>query len=416
MRDSKVHHQGKLAHEIPLHMNVLLRDGDPILSEVLAKVDPLNQVAVLMISAILANFRIDPDATVFYSRDRTFYSRRATRRYYPEHYTYSATVAAVDALARCDFVEDMRTPPSPRASMRSRLRAATPLQTLLERTCSSPIIYIENETIVLRRSSKAKEQIDYVDTDEIRALRADVHAQNEFLRGFAIGVDGLTERECIVLFGGVHYDLSSKLFHRVFNGSFKYGGRWYGPAWQNMPRELRQRLTIDGSATCELDFRSCHPRLLCASAGLRFPFDDPEFDFYRLPPFDRGEVKSAVKVLLNAGSPRSARGALITELLDEGIPGAASRAKSLCKAVPAAWPELAPYWGSGIGLRLQRIDADICARVQAELRAQGVPVLSIHDGFIVPVAARRSLQTVMDAAIADACADLRDHPLEVAMP
>ena len=35
---------------------------------------------------------------------------------------------------------------------------------------------------------------------ELRAMRADIHAQNEFLRGFTIGLDGLANRECIVAF------------------------------------------------------------------------------------------------------------------------------------------------------------------------------------------------------------------------
>lgn len=395
-------------HETPLRLSARVCDDDPVSTAVLGRIGPLKRKARLMVLAILANFKIDPDATLFYSRDRNLYSSPATRRYYPPYYTYSAVLSAVAALAQAEFVHDIRTLPSPHATKRSRIRACAPLKVLLGRIPQAAVTYVENEPIVLRQAGARKTLIDYVDTDQTRAMRADVQAHNAFLRDFVVCLDGGLE---VVTFQGRRYDLSCKLFHRVFNGDFEHGGRWYGPAWQNLPKELRPRLTIDGAATCEIDIRSCHPRLLCASAGLQLPFDDPNFDFYRLASFGRDEVKAAVQVLLNAPNPRSAQGALIQALYQRGRLDPAARAKSLSKAVRAAWPQLAPHWGSGIGLRLQRIDADICTRVQAELRAGGIPVLSIHDSFIVPVAERRSLQAVMDAAMQDACNALRTRSI-----
>lgn len=400
-------------HETPLRLSARVCDDDPVASAILARIGPLKRNARLMVLAILANYKNDPDATLFYSRDRNFYASSATRRYYPFYYTYSAVLSAVAALAQVEFVDDIRTPPSPRATKRSRLRAGAPLKALLTRFPQPAVTYVENEPIVLRRAGARKTLIDYVETDQTRGMRADVQAHNAFLSDVHVCLDDGQE---VVTVEGRRYDLSFKLFHRVFNGDFEHGGRWYGPTWQNLPKTLRPRLAIDGAATCEIDIRSCHPRLLCAGAGLALPFDDPGFDFYRLTSFDREEVKDAVKVLLNAPNARSARGALIQALHQRGCLDPAARAKSLSKAVRAAWPQLAPYWGSGIGVRLQRIDADICTRVQAELRAQGIPVLSIHDGFIVSVAQRRSLQVAMDTAMHEACNVLRDHPIAIMRP
>lgn len=394
-------------NETPLLPSLRLRQDDPVGRELVARVGPLRRRARLMCLAVLANFKVDPDAALFYSRDRNFYSAPPTRRYYPLYYTYRATVSAVAALVEAGFVGDLRTLPSPRATKRSRLRATPLLKSLLEHIPRQAIEHVENELIVLRRRGD-KKLIDYADTDQTRAMRADVQAQNAFLRQFVVRLDGVHD---VAIFEGRRYDLFFRPYYRVFNGDFEHGGRWYGPVWQNLPKDVRLHLTIDGEATCELDFPFCHPRLLGASGGLQLPFDDPGFDFYRLPAFERVEVKSAVKILLNAPSRRSARGALQLDLQKLGIADAASRAKSLCKAVPAARPELAPYWGTGIGLRLQRIDADICTRVQAELRVRGIPALSIHDGFIVPVSARRSLQLAMDAAMQEACDYLRTHPI-----
>jgi hypothetical protein len=388
-----------------------LQEADPVASKILARLELSKPNDRRMALVILANFKKDPNATVFYPRDRNFYSLLSTRRYRPNYYTCRATLSAVDALSRAGFIEDTRTPPSPRATMRSRLKASSRLVALLTNVPDRAIQYGEDEVIGLRRTGKSKQLIRYDETDEIRAMRADVHAQNEALRHVVVGLDGV---EGIITVGGRRYDLNAKLFYRVFNGDFQHGGRWYGPAWQSMPEELRKLITLDGSPTYEHDYRSCHPRLLCANAGLNFPFEDPSFDFYRLPGFEREHVKAATTILLNAPSLRSARGALVKELAKADIADPVSLAKTLCKAVPAARRELKPYWGTGIGLRLQRIDSDICARVQAELRAQSIPVLSIHDSFIVPVAARRLLKLIMETAMQDTCGHLRAHPLESA--
>lgn len=345
--------------EAPLVLSVRLREDDPVWRELVARLGPLRNAASLMCLTILANFTINPDATLFYSRDRNFYSASSTRRYYPPYYTYRAMISAVDVLVRAGLVDGVRTSPSPRATTRSTLRATPLLKTLLGPVPRQAVEYVENEVIVLRQRDRSKKLIDYDDTDQTRAMRAEVQAQNAFLRQFVVRLDGVHN---VVMFEGRRYDLFFKPAYRVFNGDFEHGGRWYGPAWQNLPKELRPRLTIDGCETCECDFRSCHPRLLCASAGLQLPFDDPDFDFYGLASFDRAEVKVAVQVLLNAPTPRSAQGALIQGLHEAGCSDAAARAKSLSKAVRAAWPQLAPYWGTGVGLRLQRIDADICTR------------------------------------------------------
>jgi hypothetical protein len=66
-----------------------------------------------------------------------------------------------------------------------------------------------------------------------------------------------------------------------------------------------------------------------------------------------------------------------------------------------------PQWNTGFGLWLQDVDAEVCARVQARLRADGIPCLSMHDSFIVPRSAHDRTNTVMSEEFARACARLR---------
>lgn len=69
------------------------------------------------------------------------------------------------------------------------------------------------------------------------------------------------------------------------------------------------------------------------------------------------------------------------------------------EAIKTHHPEFAFAWGTGFGLRLQNIDADMCAEVQRLMRLTGRPVLSVHDSFIVGVSAESELEAAMDEVI-----------------
>ncbi len=127
--------------------------------------------------------------------------------------------------------------------------------------------------------------------------------------------------------------------------------------------------------------------------------------------------------MLNADSEVSARRAIVRELVTEALARPYDEAALLMEDVKSCFPGLERFWCSGAGLRLQNIDADICARVQSRLRRQDIPALSIHDSFIVPVPARAVLQAVMDEEMAQACrrltskrTDRRQVNTEVILP
>ena len=68
--------------------------------------------------------------------------------------------------------------------------------------------------------------------------------------------------------------------------------------------------------------------------------------------------------------------------------------------------QLAPLWFNDVGLRLQKIDADMCACVQADLRKRGIAVLSVHDSFIVAKRHAPLLVEVMERAMQSALANV----------
>jgi hypothetical protein len=180
------------------------------------------------------------------------------------------------------------------------------------------------------------------------------------------------------------------------------GGRWYGGWWQSLPKDVRAQLLVNGETVIEHDYRACHLRLLCALAGIDLPFREQGLDPYAIAGFDRSHIKLAFNIMLHI--ERAALRAIANQLSIRKLQKPHRRAGLLIAAVRKHFRDLEKYWCSGIGLRLQGIDAEICLRVQRHLRRLGIPVLSVHDSFIVPASFDNRLADVMEEEMRRACA------------
>lgn len=177
--------------------------------------------------------------------------------------------------------------------------------------------------------------------------------------------------------------------HRSFSrGSFEVGGRFYGAAWQQMPKRWRQRILIDDEAVVELDYGSLHPRLL-HHMYLRVEAPDDCYAGIDLP---RDLAKRAVSMMLNAENG-VARAPEWFRVDDAGMAWKAVR-----DAVTAGLPRLRPYFGTGIGLKLQRVDSDMAEQVMLHFAGQGIPCLGVHDSFLVAERHAEELEAVMREA------------------
>lgn len=175
--------------------------------------------------------------------------------------------------------------------------------------------------------------------------------------------------------------------HRVFNNaSFQFGGRFYGGWWQQVPRALRKYITINGLLTTELDYSNMQVAMLYAKKGL----DQPDEDAYHIDGIAteyRPLIKKTVFKVINATgkiAPPPKRE------LPEGWTW-----RSLQEAVELKHKSIAEYFRTGIGLHLQRVDADIAEAVMLRLMGKRLLTLSIHDSFIVPESARDLLLEAM---------------------
>jgi hypothetical protein len=201
-------------------------------------------------------------------------------------------------------------------------------------------------------------------------------------------------------------NFNHRLLRRVFSrGSMELGGRFYGGWWQYIPSENRPYITINGSATTEIDFSELHPRLLYISQGLA----PPSGDLYDVglhiagQPYDaaiepyksqRKLVKEVFNALLNDETNRYRPSD--KEMAKAGITFA-----KLKQLIIKRHPPLKEALGKGVGLQFQYKDSIIAEKVMLSLFDHGITCLPVHDSFIVPAHQWSELQTAMDVAFAE---------------
>ena len=323
---------------------------------------------------------------------RISYSRRngwwhATRRYRDPDFTYYNVVPAIDDLLDAGVLVDHDLQPAGRPTgIQSSYR---PAPWLAEVTL--PELRHEVGEVIRLKDAEGR-LIDYRDNDRTRRDRAMLAKINRSLSEAEIDLDvpaAVRDGNAICLDAYSVFPGMTSLY-RVYNGAWDRGGRFYGGWWQSCRKAHRQHLTIDGHPTVELDYQQIHPRLLYGLAGRHL-----EGDAYTLPGWSRAVVKQAFNTLLNAGSFREARGAIA-----ENLDGDRKAAEALIADIRTRHPDIDAYLHSGIGLRLQAIDSEICRQVLMEMSRRGIVTLPIHDSFIVASEHKNTLSKVMDAAFA----------------
>ncbi len=168
-------------------------------------------------------------------------------------------------------------------------------------------------------------------------------------------------------------------YNRIFNGNFENGGRFYA-GFQNLKREERATLRIDGEPISELDYKSLHPTMLYHINHIQ-----PPKDIYSiLENIPREAYKLAVLVVLNADNRAKATGKLNLELWIEGItlPDGV-KSNEVIKTLMNHHEPLDKYFFSGIGTYLQFRDSQIANEIMLHFAKLDKPCLSVHDSFIV---------------------------------
>lgn len=355
-------------------------------------------IRVLLLN-LFAVWSIHPATKLGIPLDANVYS--GTLRYRNPHLTYRQLEAAFRGLQALEFLKitnrgyHFRTIGEGQVT---RVVATEKLGKLLQNEIKlSPMDELPSpmrETILLR--DQDKRLVEYDDTEDTIRMRSNLARINRVLRrnwpDIEISRDEWVnlQKRLEVKEDRVPIDLSNRYLHRIFNdGSFLMGGRFYGGWWQNVPSGLRPYIRINGKLTVEIDYSSIHPRMMYAREGLEAP-EDP-YDIGLDPEF-RNAVKQTFNAMINAPSNR------ISPVSSFNADAIGMSWREFRNLVQQAFSPIAKYFGTGEGVRLQKVDSDILEKVLLHFASHGIPCLPIHDSVIMHYGYADELEAVMAQA------------------
>ncbi|MCH9025794.1 MAG: hypothetical protein IIA05_01615 [Proteobacteria bacterium] len=213
---------------------------------------------------------------------------------------------------------------------------------------------------------------------------------------------------------GVCYELHTAM-KAIFIGDFDHYGRLHSCGYrhaQGLSKTDRHTITIDGQPVVELDYSGLHPRMLYAAEGKQYEGDPYSDAIDRIPGGfgwseearrrSRPLFKTALLALLDSPSVNTAQSSVNEWLYKHyaesrylrrlGI----SKARVLIEAFAKAHSPIAHYFGSDIGMKLMNKDARIALDVVWHFTKRGVPIIPVHDSFIVQDSHAEELWQVMD--------------------
>jgi hypothetical protein len=339
--------------------------------------------SILMEAYVLG--RAEPDRCISYSRRRDHYANQ--RRYRGAAYTYSTVIPEIDLLARNGLIENIVTKPGARG-WQSRFRATPALISAVRR----PLLAVCDPRELIRLKDGFGRLVGYRDTGETARIRRQLTDFNDAIAAadIAFKAPGAVWDENVIRCGRHTLYPARNSYYRVFNESWFYGGRLYGPWWQSARSEDRAHIEINGEHVIELDYPEHHLRMAYALVRA-VPPSEP----YAIPGWARQVVKWAVLIMFNAKNYRDAVGAVANLI---GGEEARPSARDLICAVKEKHVAVADLFHADLGVRLQRSDADMAANIMGRLLKRGITCLSVHDSFLVAARFGGELYEAMDEA------------------
>ena len=335
------------------------------LATTLALIRCRNSLILTLLRAMIAGYD-----GIFYSRNRNTYSQQTAL---PRHWTFANVLKAVASLAAAPmfFVHKLQPQQKPTSGTPNRRSSFSPGPALLafdatQLLCGIPIRPTERiEVRDPRRRPKPNKQTPETQATEKFLARCDAafdsiditidHPSARLISPGTYLVQGKK--------GPTRIDLRRRTLVRIFNGTQKSGGRFYGAFWESMPKSLRPFLRINGASVVEHDFECCHVRLLYSAADLSWPFCTiVEGDAYDLPNqnvYVRNQIKRATNSLWNTRSVREAEGAIAKLLPGSDIDANRPAAQELIRAIKSKHPGLMGFFHCNQGKALQFVDSQI---------------------------------------------------------
>ena len=379
----------------------------------------IDNLRPLLLDLYLA-YQYDPDTLLSVSRDKSKYSKKGKYRYRKVSVTF---IKVMDILHERGFIyrathryyEDTDT------YRTGRIWATDKLVDLFKGVKLN--IYsidqsYKEQTVILKKRVKILEEdgdqgkkkpryrwkkTDYRDNRRTVKWRKGLDEYNNLLKETHIDIGDLDkpyiERKSKARSHSklqrVPVNQHNKFCYRVFNGNFKTGGRVYGGWWQQVGKQYRQKILINGKPTVEVDFSGWHIALLYLKKGIEFDWsrDNDPYDVH-LPKinqhtYKRWLLKTMMLVSINAGDEDSAIQAIQKTptpediIRPEGLVLTNKLLSEILDKLKEKHSPIAEYFCTGMGIKLQNVDGEITMNLIAEYTKLKIPLLAIHDSYVI---------------------------------
>ncbi|HIB18590.1 MAG TPA: hypothetical protein EYO23_04895 [Alphaproteobacteria bacterium] len=269
--------------------------------------------------------------------------------------------------------------------------------------------HAERESLILH--DEQKKDVQYEDTSETRRMRKVLSDYNELLSRTHIDCAHLDHPYVVRADGKRTYiDQQHKFIYRVFNNSsWEEGGRFYG-GWWELVSEHRRGIRINGERTIELDYRGLHVVFLYALKNINYYHELSSSDPYEVhipetndPKFARELAKRMMLSLVNATDERKVFKAVQQKTNQLGdCPSHMTLTFKLLRKILAQLrlkhPQIEEYFLSGAGTEMQFLDSQMTELIVKHFTAKGIPVLTVHDSYVIQERYRDELMDQMDIA------------------
>jgi hypothetical protein len=286
-----------------------------------------------------------------------------------------------------------------RESRKTRIWATDQLLEICQKLPQNIITTPPKEAVLLkdwdkkgRNGKKIKGGLKpYKDTQFTLSLRKTLEKVNEVNNAADIRIDG---------------DKINIFLRAIFKGDFKHGGRLYSYGhrhFQGFTGEERQEFTINGESVVEYDYSSLHPHLLYAMQGIQLK-EDPYLavvDDFKL----RDYLKLTLLRMINGKSKDDVVKNISYEinfeepskkaiLQNAGIKDALDLVEKFIEAHKPIKKYLCN--GQEKGLQVFNKDARITYAIIKYFARREIPILPVHDSFVVQQQYGDELRQVME--------------------
>ena len=177
------------------------------------------------------------------------------------------------------------------------------------------------------------------------------------------------------------------------------GGKYYGPCWQNLSKELRGKIKINGEETVELDFNAMHLHLLYCKVNKRLTDYIPEgIDAYQLPNRNRKIVKTSFTCCINNNCNKDNVNYVVSRSLVKKYPEIFvknTNYRNILEELGSYHPEVRQFFYAQIGNEISNMESKVSDYIIGKLTKKNILVLNIHDSFIVSIAYKDILLNTM---------------------